>query len=112
MGNQNDALSKTIKKLAKTLAEQTKHSEKDPVKKSGILGSQDDVKLPNDIRKWRNAHVQAWVAFQMELPQYIDSFQEASIDGLMLLNYVDEKVQASYYFYFFKLSLLNYYLGD
>lgn len=48
-----------------------------------------DVKLPDDVKQWKNAHVQAWLAFQMKLPQYIGAFQTASIDGLVLIKHVD-----------------------
>ena len=46
------------------------------------------VKLPLDIKTWRNAHVLAWLAFRMELPQYMESFSHASIDGLVLTKHV------------------------
>lgn len=46
------------------------------------------VKLPLDVKTWRNAHVLAWLAFRMELPQYMESFSHASIDGLVLTKHV------------------------
>jgi hypothetical protein len=46
------------------------------------------IKLPLDVRNWRNAHVLAWLAFRMELPQYMDSFSQASVDGLVLTKHV------------------------
>ena len=46
------------------------------------------VKLPLDAKTWRNAHVLAWLAFRMELPQYMETFAHASIDGLVLTKHV------------------------
>ena len=48
------------------------------------------VMLPSKIYDWRAAHVQAWLAFNMDLPQYVQQFQDASIDGFLLLKHVDE----------------------
>lgn len=50
-----------------------------------------DIQLPKNISRWRSAHVQAWLAFQIGLPQYIDAFADASIDGLLLLKHIDHK---------------------
>lgn len=51
----------------------------------------DQVKLPNRVSEWRAAHVQAWIAYQMDLPQYVTAFQEASVDGLLLLSYIGDE---------------------
>jgi hypothetical protein len=50
-----------------------------------------NVQLPPNINDWKTAHVQAWLAFDVELPAYMDSFRVASIDGHMLIRYVDDK---------------------
>ena len=54
-----------------------------------------NVELPANVDDWRVAHVQAWLAFQVELPAYMESFQKASIDGRMLLAHVDETTLTS-----------------
>jgi len=50
------------------------------------------LKLPKDITQWRVLHVQAWIAITMELPLYMENFQQGSINGLMLLHHVTEDV--------------------
>ena len=50
------------------------------------------VKLPPNIADWRTAHVQAWLAFQVELPDYMERFQKASIDGFVLIKHVDDEL--------------------
>ena len=50
------------------------------------------LKLPKDITQWRVLHVQAWIAITMELPLYMDNFQEGSVNGLVLLNHINEDV--------------------
>jgi hypothetical protein len=49
-----------------------------------------NVRLPPNVKGWRTAHVQAWLAFVVELPVYMDSFLKASVDGTVLLHYIDE----------------------
>jgi Ca2+-binding EF-hand superfamily protein len=51
-----------------------------------------NVSLPRNIYDWRAAHVQAWVSLQLDLPQYIQQFHDSSIDGIVLLKFVDEDV--------------------
>ena len=46
--------------------------------------------MPADITTWRATHVQAWVAYRLDLPECVENFREASIDGLVLLKYVDD----------------------
>jgi hypothetical protein len=53
-----------------------------------LMDEINNMQLPTDIRKWRNAHVQAWLGFVLELPQYIDAFHKASVDGPVLLKNV------------------------
>lgn len=50
------------------------------------------VVLPSNVYDWRAAHVQAWLAFKMDLPQHVQQFQNASIDGFLLLKHIDETV--------------------
>lgn len=54
-----------------------------------------NVKLPPNIADWRTAHVQAWLAFQVELPDYMESFQKASVDGFVLIKHVDDDLLAT-----------------
>ena len=49
-----------------------------------------NVSLPSDISKWKNKHAQAWLAHTMELPQYVDGFKKASIDGSLLVHHMTE----------------------
>ena len=49
-----------------------------------------NVSLPNDISKWKNKHAQAWLAHTMELPQYVEGFKKASIDGSLLVHHMTE----------------------
>ena len=46
------------------------------------------VTLPSNISKWRTSHAQAWLAHTVELPQYVDAFKTASIDGHLLVTYM------------------------
>jgi SAM domain (Sterile alpha motif) len=48
------------------------------------------VKLPSNVSRWRTKHAQAWLVHTMELPQYLEAFKGASIDGMLLVNYVSE----------------------
>eukprot|EP01041_Mallomonas_annulata_P002120 gene2120-4143_t len=50
-----------------------------------------NVKLPADIRTWRAAHVQAWLVYRMDLRQYLRNFQEASVDGPVLMKYIGDE---------------------
>ena len=50
------------------------------------------VALPRNIYSWRTAHVQAWLSFKMDLPQYTQAFHDASVDGTLLLKHVDEEI--------------------
>lgn len=49
------------------------------------------LKMPVNIKAWRNVHVKAWLLYKVELPQYIKAFHEASIDGILLLKYMDDE---------------------
>ena len=51
--------------------------------------------MPLNISEWRSSHVQAWLAFRVELPQYLPFFKEGSVDGLVLLKHVDDKLLES-----------------
>jgi hypothetical protein len=50
-----------------------------------------EIQLPKNISRWRKAHAQAWLAFRMELPDYLEVFDKASMDGLLLLHYNEIK---------------------
>ena len=64
---------------------------KDQNKKSRI-GSMSDVRLPPNVAEWRASHVQAWISYKLDLPQYNGDFQEASVDGVVLLSgYIDDE---------------------
>lgn len=49
-----------------------------------------DVDLSTNIGEWRTKHAQAWLVRTIELPQYVDGFKKAAIDGTMLATYVTE----------------------
>jgi hypothetical protein len=82
LAQQNKMLTASIDNLSKEL-----HKERQS--KSPQRNALKQVKLPADVKKWRCAHVQAWLAVRLELPQYTEAFQQASIDGLVLLNHID-----------------------
>lgn len=86
MAAQNKALSQSIEGLARELAKE-RHA-KASVLDGLVINQVNAIKLPSDVKQWRSAHVQAWISFQMELPQYAESFQKASIDGLVLIKHV------------------------
>jgi len=66
-----------------------------PKKEKWDIFNVTNVELPANVNDWRVAHVQAWLAFQVELPAYMEAFQSASIDGLMLLQHIDETTLTS-----------------
>eukprot|EP01038_Epipyxis_sp_PR26KG_P008884 gene8884-11983_t len=85
ISTQNQQLTETLKNFQKSLSK--KKDNKDEMK--AVMYN---VALPEDVREWRNAHVQHWLAYKLELPQYVPSFQQGSIDGLVLLNHVDKQI--------------------
>ena len=88
MATQSAALQQAVDKLASELAASRTKTGGGPL--DGVkINRLSDVKLPADVKQWRSAHVQAWVGFQMELPQYMAAFQEASVDGLVLMKHVN-----------------------
>lgn len=100
MAAQNSSLNETINELSKAIVSKLNtapapQSVPVPVKKPVIREEEPPsaqtiprVKLPLDVRTWRNAHVLAWLAFRMELPQYMESFAHASVDGLVLTRHI------------------------
>lgn len=85
----------TIEKLKSSMAsKEAKPSS--PSKGNPLEGLQvheiQNVRLPRNVVQWRTVHAQAWVAFVLELPQYVPQFQSGSIDGLLLLHHVDDEV--------------------
>lgn len=90
---QNKALSQSIDGLSRELAKerQSKASLLDGL----VISQVNALKLPSDVKQWRSAHVQAWISFQMELPQYAAAFQTASIDGLVLVKHINREALES-----------------
>jgi Ca2+-binding EF-hand superfamily protein len=70
-----------ISALEKALKEQNKR---------GKIGSMSEVRLPPNVMEWRASHVQAWVTYKLDMPQYNGDFQEASVDGMVLLSCIDD----------------------
>eukprot|EP01034_Spumella_vulgaris_P039156 gene39156-48362_t len=87
MALQNANLTKSLEALTASLNQERAEKKKQP-KDNMKIHEINELKLPADVKQWRSAHVQAWVAFQMELPQYMESFQHASVDGLVLINHI------------------------
>ena len=54
--------------LAKKTSASTSNDNDNGTKKS-LLSSITNLKLPSNVKAWRNAHVQAWIQYQLELPQ-------------------------------------------
>ena len=92
--SQMQQLVATQTKDLKLQMEATMHSpvrEKEkPKKEKWDIFNVTNVQLPSNVMEWRTAHVQAWLAFQVELPDYMETFLKASVDGLVLLKYMDE----------------------
>jgi hypothetical protein len=86
MALQGKALSQSIENLARELAKERKA--KAALLDGLVVNQVNSLKLPADVKQWRSAHVQAWISFQMELPDYAVPFQKASIDGLVLLKHI------------------------
>ena len=87
MSKQNKVLAHSIESLSKELAKE-RHA-KTSVLDGLVVSRVNSLKLPADVKQWRCAHVQAWISFQMELPQYAEAFQKASIDGLVLVRHIN-----------------------
>ncbi|RYH30865.1 hypothetical protein EON65_04035 [archaeon] len=85
---QNKELKSTLDKLSRSMSQMKQDN--------SALTEIKDVELPKNIARWRTAHVQAWLAFELELPQYLESFASASIDGLVLMKHVDEHILKDY----------------
>ena len=93
-----DAEDEDTSKRSKKSSKKTSSTEEDVRKKlisSLTLSEVSNVKLPASIADWRLAHVQAWLAFQVELPMHMTAFQKASIDGFMLVRHVDDDLLAT-----------------
>ena len=67
-----------------------------PELKPPVLPVVDNLLLPPDLRKWRTAHVLAWLVFDRGLKQYVLAFHEASIDGIVLVTHVTEGGRTSF----------------
>ena len=53
------------------------------------------VRPPANIYNWIPPHVERWVLFVIQLPQYAEKFREKGIDGPALLKITDEYLQDS-----------------
>ena len=54
-----------------------------------------DVRPPYNIQSWMPAHVERWVLFVIQLPQYAEKFREKGIDGNALLEITDDYLRES-----------------
>ena len=54
--------------LAKNTSASNDNDNDNGTKKS-LFSSITNLKLPSNVKAWRNAHVQAWIQYQLELPQ-------------------------------------------
>jgi hypothetical protein len=80
-----DAMMKKLNKMMeKRETEEVPHGDMDAP--APMVYEVKDLKLPKDVSRWKTVHVLAWLTCDLGLPQYLDAFNEASIDGLMLLN--------------------------
>ncbi|CAM9343279.1 unnamed protein product, partial [Choristocarpus tenellus] len=50
------------------------------------------MSIPQDVKMWRTEIVQQWLSNHIQLPQYLPQFQEASVDGLLLLELADKSL--------------------
>lgn len=88
LSKQSDRIDETLDKLS---AEQKK--DEDTLPWHGMTMTElQNVSLPRNVYDWRAAHIQAWISLRLDLPQYIQAFHDASIDGIVLLKFVDEDV--------------------
>jgi Ca2+-binding EF-hand superfamily protein len=92
LSSQNQKLDDTLKRLSKV--QLSAQPPPEPLKPwHGMSISEiNAIKLPLNITTWRTAHVQAWLSLQLDLPQYIQSFYDSSIDGLVLLKHITAEV--------------------
>ena len=85
---QSDRIDESLNKLS---SEQKK--EEDSLPWHGMTMTElQNISLPRNVYDWRAAHIQAWISLRLDLPQYIQPFHDASIDGIVLLKFVDEEV--------------------
>jgi Ca2+-dependent lipid-binding protein len=94
MKNQSQELEKSVRSLAEILHKPKPAAE--PVQSQPAFVPSEDLALPNDINNWRSIHAMAWLAYQLELPIYMDAFQKASVDGLLLLQHIDDDALVEY----------------
>lgn len=76
----------SVEDLERSMINKPVPKKKDPL----AIFSTFNVTLPPDVRQWRTAHVQAWLAIVVELPAFMDEFLKASVDGMVLMNHIDE----------------------
>ena len=51
-----------------------------------------NLTMPHNVLTWRTVHVMAWLCYKLELPQYIETFHNASIDGLLLIKHINNEL--------------------
>lgn len=70
---QSSELQKSVRSLADIFTKQQQQQQQQ-VQQPTFVPSE-DLALPNDICNWRSVHAMAWLAYQLELPMYMDAFQ-------------------------------------
>jgi len=82
MKSQSAEMNRSMQAIAELLASQDNNPNPNPPKESPSLmfSNKDFVEmnnltLPKDLHNWRTLHVQAWLAYKLELPMYIDAFK-------------------------------------
>jgi Ca2+-binding EF-hand superfamily protein len=90
LSKQSDRIDESLGKMS---SQHQEKEEESPLPWHGMTMTElQNVSLPRNVYAWRAAHVQAWISLRLDLPQYIQQFHDASIDGIVLLKFVDEDV--------------------
>jgi hypothetical protein len=82
---------KQLEREMNRLLAQQKRDAKEKFRLSGLT----KVENPKNVKEWRSTHVQAWLAHEQDLTRYLPIFKEASIDGKVLLKYINEDTLAN-----------------
>jgi hypothetical protein len=98
MQRQKEDLSKSLENMSRSIAMQPATTSQAAVTIAPVRNSPralpvteiNNLQLPRDIMKWRTLHVQAWLAFTMELPEYTAAFKKNSVNGLVLAKCITE----------------------
>ena len=86
LNGQTSRLSKSIEQISSELSKSLTREN------GGAISELNNVKLPLNIAEWRTSHAQAWLAYRLDLPQYLQTFKDASVDGLLLLKHIDDEI--------------------